>query len=594
MIKSIGYASILFLLTPPFLDSIGSTPNVPSSIIHSQVKSLGLRENGRIHAWVYLSDKGTDQEELTKALVIARDQLTPRARRRRAKVLGNATVSFRDLPLSQPYLSKIVGSGALLRRKSKWLNAVSVSVTPNQLDTISQLPFVIRIDPVLLHRRPLTLDDGQIHFERQSEVSKYGVTGGDTLYGPSGDQIRQINCHLAHEAGYAGQGVIVLMLDTGFYTDHESIQKESIIAEWDFINNDSTTQNETAGEDSVRQHHHGTITLSVLGGYAPGKLIGPAFRAKFLLAKTEIVDKEIQLEEDNYVAALEWGEALGADVASSSLIYTDWYSYCDMDGNTAVTTRAVDIAVSLGVVCVTSAGNEGNLKLPDNPCDTLTYYVGAPADADSVMSVGAVNRDGQIAGFSSHGPTYDGRTKPEVCALGVGTVGASSLGADKYTHASGTSLSAPLVAGSAAIILSAHPDWTPMMVREGLMVTASRADSANNSYGWGIIDVWAALHYTGIAVEDEKSIPTEFILFQNYPNPFNASTLIEYETPFPTHVSLKIFNLLGQEVITLVDERQDRGLHRVHWDGSQFSSGLYLFQMRAGDFLRGRKMVLLK
>ena len=141
----------------------------------------------------------------------------------------------------------------------------------------------------------------------------------------------------------------------------------------------------------------------------PGSLIGPAFKSEYLLAKTEMVEQEIQAEEDNYVAGLEWGEENGAQVVSTSLGYLDWYTYEDLDGNTVVTTNAIDIAVRLGLTCVTAAGNEGN---------SSWYYIIAPADADSVISVGAVNVNDMLATFSSHGPTYDGRIKPEVCARG--------------------------------------------------------------------------------------------------------------------------------------------------------------------------------
>ena len=141
----------------------------------------------------------------------------------------------------------------------------------------------------------------------------------------------------------------------GFNTERMVFDSLEIIAEWDFINDDDSTMNQTDDENTYGQHNHGTLVFSTLAGYDPGNLIGPAFDSEFLLAKTEDVPNESQVEEDNYVAALEWGEQLGADVMSSSLGYLDWYSYCDMDGNTGVTTIAVDIAISLGnAVCYIS------------------------------------------------------------------------------------------------------------------------------------------------------------------------------------------------------------------------------------------------
>lgn len=573
-------------LLPPLLGDLQKR----DPLVHPSVDPLGLRESGRIHAWICFSDKGVKREKVSLALSRARGQLTERALWRRGKAVRVNLVTSRDIPVFEPYISQVIASGAILRNRSRWLNAVSVSATRNQLTQISSLSFVSKVDPVLVYRRPVEMVE-----QKGSFLEKRGRTGWDGLdYGSSEDQIVQINGHLAHEAGYGGQGIIVLMLDTGYFLEHESIQADSVLAQWDFINQDSVTQNETAHEDKVLQHEHGTYTLSILGGYAPGKLIGPAYRARFLLAKTEIVDQEIMQEEDNFVAALEWGEALGADVVSSSLGYPDWYSYCDMDGNTAVTTRAMDVAASLGIVCVTAVGNDGRRDPPVEPCSTLTYYIHPPSDADSVIAVGAVNRLGSIADFSSRGPTFDGRIKPEVCALGVETVSASPFGTDSYVAKDGTSLSTPLVGGGAAVLLSAHPDWSPMDVRKALIMTASFADSANNDYGYGIIDLWAAISFDPFSVEPSGPLPSRFSLHQNYPNPFNMSTTIHYDVPRSVPATLNIFNLLGEQVDILIDGEVSAGRHAILWDGSRFPTGIYLIHMKAGEYSETRKMILLK
>ncbi|MFQ6609065.1 MAG: S8 family serine peptidase [Fidelibacterota bacterium] len=450
-------------------------------LVRLDTEIKGRREDGTIHAWVYFRDKGVDTRQFQVALQRVESRLTKRSIERRKKRGKGDNISFLDIPVRSEYIAEVVAAGAKIRQRSRWLNAVSVSCGMDNLETISKLPFVSNIDPVMKVQRkiPETFSDSQ------QEAGHPSRSVADSLdYGNSLSQLEQINCVMAHEAGFTGLGVLVLMLDTGYFKEHESIQQDSIVAEWDFINNDEETQNEES--DPWGQHDHGTFTLSTLGGYAPGSLIGPAYQARFLLAKTEMVDQEIQVEEDNFVAALEWGDSLGADIASSSLGYLDWYTYEDMDGNTAVTTIGVDIAISLGIVCVTAAGNEGYYDW---------YYIIAPADADSVIAVGAVDSEGMIASFSSHGPTYDGRTKPEVCARGVYTFCASPSGTQEYTYVSGTSLSTPLVGGAAAVVLSAHPDWTPMQVREALMMTASQSDSPDNDYGWGIINVWDAINY---------------------------------------------------------------------------------------------------
>jgi subtilisin family serine protease len=522
--------------------------------------------------WIYFTDKDNSGQNIT---------LDDKAIQRRLKV--GIEESWYDRPVAQSYISTMEELGAVIHNKSRWLNAVSITTYGNELNEISALPFVKNIEPVAVYKKNKR-EFSQLQFSRRLSVI-------DSLdYGYAQEQIEQINCHTAHQAGYTGQGIRVLILDTGFNTERSVFDSLTIIDEWDFINNDGNTANES--NDYSSQHNHGTMVFSTLAGYDPGNLIGPAFGAEFLLAKTEDVPNESQVEEDNYVAALEWGEQLGADIMSSSLGYLDWYSYCDMDGNTGVTTIAVDIATSLGMLCITSAGNWGTSSPPPNPCDTLYYYISAPADADSVISVGAVNSNGEIASFSSHGPTYDGRIKPEVCAQGVSTwcVDANS---DSYRTASGTSISAPLVSGAAAVILSAHPDWTPMEVREAMMMTADRVDNPDNNYGYGVIDVMAAIDYE-LSVIDENNIPDEFLILNVYPNPFNPTTTIRFSVEARHASLLQVFDITGRLVETIENDKLLPGEHAYTWDASGLSSGIYFVQLKTPSGRITQKITYLK
>ena len=525
--------------------------------------------------WIYFTDK-----DLAADNFITLDDKT--LQRRQKMGLG---LTWYDRPVTSSYIESLEENGAVIHQVSRWLNAVSITSDINIINEISLLPFVKKIYPVAVYKKK------DLEFEEQSS-SRIMTTLSSLDYGYAQEQIEQINCHIAHDAGYTGQGVRVLILDTGFNTERIVFDSLEIIAEWDFINNDGNTANETVDEDNYGQHNHGTMIFSTLAGYDPGNLIGPAFDAEFLLAKTEDVPSETQVEEDNYVAALEWGEQNGADVASSSLAYLDWYSYCDMDGNTGVTTIGVDIATYLGVLCITSAGNSGTSEPPPDPCDTLYYYISAPADADSVISVGAVNSEGDIAYFSSHGPTYDGRIKPEVCARGVSTwcVNANS---DSYRTGSGTSLSAPLVSGAAAVILRAHPDWTPMEVREAMMMTADNADSPDNDYGYGVIDVMAAIDYETSAI-DENSIPDEFSILNIYPNPFNPTTTMQFKVGTDVHTSLHVYDITGHLVETIINEKLMAGDHYYKWDASGLSSGIYFIHINLPTSNITQKITYLK
>jgi subtilisin family serine protease len=447
--------------------------------------SAALREGpgARHKVWVYFRDKGPDP-----AARLATTALSPRARARRALRGATTGVTFEDLPLAAPYVAQVTAAVSRVRQQVAWLNAVSVEASAEQIAAIERLPFVARVDLVRGYRRRLEDERGG---RAQSQGPSAAAPASRSVafdYGPSAGQVTQIGVPAAHEMGLHGEGVMVAVFDTGFDTlSHEAFAAMSIVDRHDFVNGDDDVANgRDRGEGS-----HGTMTLSVLGGYAPGHLIGPAFNATFILAKTEDTTSETPVEEDNWAAAAEWAEARGADVISSSLGYLTYdpgfpsYPADDMNGQTAIATRAADRAGARGVVVVNSAGNAGP--------STLHNTLGAPADGRLVLTAGAVTSSGARASFSSVGPTADGRIKPDVAAQGVAVTAAAPGTASGYTSVNGTSFSCPLTAGVVALVLQARPSATVTEVEDVLRATASQAGQPDNLLGWGIVDASRAV-----------------------------------------------------------------------------------------------------
>lgn len=445
--------------------------------------------------WVYLKPKGHQYGPHAQQVLQSRVSLlhasalprqTERRQLRRTSPAGGL-FDVRDLPVDASCVDAI-SDVATLRVQSAWLNAVSVNATPAQIAQLKCLPCVERVEPV---RRGVRRDAAST--VSTLEHIQEGPYAGRDVYGLAGPQLEQISLPAMHARGYTGAGVIIGVLDTGFRTDHivfnHPVHPVDIIAAHDFINNDGEVAFQTG--DPNDQHVHGTLILSCIGAYEPQRMMGGAYDASFVLAKTEDVASETPIEEDYYVAGLEFIEAQGADVATSSLGYIDWYTQGDLNGVTAVTTIAVNIATENGVHCCTAAGNSGHDANP------ATSSIIAPADALRVITCGAVGIDGNIAGFSSDGPSADGRVKPEVLACGRSTVCVNPFNTNELVTASGTSLSTPLVASAVACLVQAHPDWTVDQMRAYLFASATDMVATGTHdplfvRGYGVIDTLGA------------------------------------------------------------------------------------------------------
>jgi len=437
--------------------------------------------------WVFFVDKGPDAESALGQLHGAfREKRQERLRLRSPLYRETGRLAdVHDLPVHRPYLEALETITANnVRYASRWLNAASIVLTPAEIQIVGRLPMVDRLQPV----RPMAYVEA-VPAEPAGPPTGAAPSSESYLfdYGPSLTQSLMLRVPEAHEMGLSGSGVLVCCMDTGFRTDHQALQSMNIVAEHDFVFGDGTTRDEAADEPG--QHRHGTGCVAVIGAFVPGQLIGPAYGAAYILAKTEDIRSETQVEEDNWVAGMEWADSLGADVISSSLAYRYFddgsgYSHAQLNGRTAVTTIAANLATERGIVVANAMGNEGP------SAGTLN----APADALRILACGAVDAEEDMASFSSRGPSGDGRVKPDLSAMGVSTRWASSAGTTTYGYANGTSLSTPLIGALAALLVEAHPDWTPYKIREALCFSACHWGDPDNSFGYGIPDIVRAIH----------------------------------------------------------------------------------------------------
>jgi serine protease AprX len=437
-------------------------------------------------AWIYFHDKGP---AVPGSLDRARISLNQKSLERRLRHGFDSLIDEYDFAVYEPYVAEVKQSVMEIRHMSRWLNAVSVEATSAGLEEIAKLHFVQKVDKVLAfrYREPapeILRKPEEIHPEAKAHVLDYGF---------SFDQNNQLNVPLLHDMGYSGKGILICMLDSGFNNlSHQALDHLDIKATWDFVNGDADVFDQGG---QMGSGNHGTHTLSVIAGFEPGELIGPAYGASFLLGKTENSDWERHIEEDHWIAGAEWADSLGADIISSSLGYRDQFTHGDidylwqhLDGKSTIVAKGANVAASRGILIVNSAGNEG---LSDTPENTLV----SPSDSPRVLAAGAINAQGERVIFSSTGPTADGRIKPDVMARGSAVYSASPDDPDWYDLVDGTSFSCPLTAGVAALILEINPVWTNEDVMEALKLTASRSDSPDNHYGWGILDAYKAAFY---------------------------------------------------------------------------------------------------
>ena len=390
--------------------------------------------------------------------------------------------------------------GGRVRHQSRFVNAVSATLPGRALDAAARLRAVRRVQPVARYMRRGTAAQRHSGTDRlglfcatvaQCRRAAPSATAADSLYGPLSWAIDLLHVRELHDRGLRGAGVRVALLDAGFDTQHPLMAGATIVAQRDFVYGDSIVRDEPG--EAQDEMHHGTATWSLLAANVPSRLVGIAPAAEFLLAKTEFTVTETRVEEDNWVAAVEWADSAGAHILSSSLGYRtfdDEFSYgvAVLNGDVAVTTVAADSAAARGMLVVVSVGNEG----------PAMSSLGTPADADSVLAVGATDSLARVTSFSSRGPTGDGRIKPDVAAPGLRVpVAAPDSGT---VAATGTSFSAPLIVrfSPRAIIFTPNSlsisfkfsSWRPKSMR-----ASSSLNNLKTFSIWPLLYVFAFLYF---------------------------------------------------------------------------------------------------
>ena len=396
-----------------------------------------------------------------------------------------------DYAVSPLYLDSIRSMGAKVLHTSRWMNGATIEASYQFMDAIKQCSFV---DTFYLTR--LTNESFGIHslsLRKRETVCEEAI---DKL--GSDQQINQLNLLPLHQLGFKGKGIRIGIADGGFYNANTlaSLPHEQCLGYTDLTDDKDDIFGSTG--------NHGSLCLSAIVAHkevSDGTSIGSftysgtATDAAYYLFKTEEHSTESPKEIDNWVAAIEMADSLGLHIVSTSLGYTTFdneqfnFAYSDMDGRTSRGAQASRIAARKGLLLVTAMGNDGNKNW---------HYLSTPADADSILSVGAVNKDGAIARFSSYGPATDGRVKPEVCAMGEGTA-LINPATDAVMYGNGTSFACPLIAGMAASLWSALPQATNMEIRELIIRSCDRYHQPHEQYGYGIPDVWEA--YTSVTTD---------------------------------------------------------------------------------------------
>jgi hypothetical protein len=511
----------------------------------------------------------TDKANNEYSISYPEEFLSQRAIDRRLK--QNIEIIEQDLPVSTFYLDSLKKMDLTVYWSSKWLNGSIVECSNSLLiDTITRVSFIS--DAVIIWESSLTASNIKKYIEPET-IPKLKSELSDS-YGTSYTQTQTINGQYLHQAGYEGKGMLIAVLDNGFNSVDELSsfdhlwQNNQILGAVNFVSPNQSVYSVDAT--------HGMNVLSIMGGFIDGEFKGSAPEASYLLLRTEDPDSEYPIEEYNWVLAAEYADSIGVDVINSSLGYYLFddasmdYSYEDMDGETTICVQGAEIAFSKGMLIVNSAGNEGY---------TDWKYIISPADGKNILSVAAMQSDSTRAGFSSYGPSYDGRIKPDIAALGDDTALQATSG---ISTGDGTSFSAPVITGFISCLWQAKPNLTNTEVLQLVKSQSNQYDDPDDSFGYGIPDFKKAINTSSSSDNMETQIP-----YHLFPNPFSDYITITNDINILTDCTISIFDISG----TIVYRHNFPPQNNIHINKLQYlSAGIYIVQLKEKQYTHTFKL----
>lgn len=517
--------------------------------------------------------------------------LSARSIQRRVK--QNIPIDSTDLPVTPRYIDSVrLAGNVTVLNKSKWLNEVCIQTTDiAALAKINSFPFVISSSPVMRLQqgnKEITTTRNKFNEEmsQTSTAMQNTKVAGDVFnYGNSLAQIHIHEGEFLHNNGFRGEGMLMAMFDGGYKnyltnTAFDSVRNNNQIVEtYDFVQNEINVN-----EDDP----HGAYCFSIIAGNWPGQLVGSCPKAKFYLYRTEDVPTENPIEEQNWVAAAERADSIGVDVFTTSLGYTTFdnpifnHTYADMNGKITIIARANAMAAKKGIISVVAAGNDG---------DKTWHYIGTPADADSIVTVGAVNSSGQVAPFSSYGPASDGRVKPTVASVGWGTAFAGL--SNQPAFGNGTSFATPNLAGLITCLWQAFPEFTNMQIIEAVKKSSSIYTSPNDRIGYGIPNFHKAyddLFQQRILLQVNTILANDWI--KAYPNPFKGSFSVVIKPNNSGTASIKLFDTHGKLYASKNITTQKGQSQFITFDNVQhFAKGIYIVRYASVSDKRSIKIL---